>query len=359
MEHPCNPGGAVSRIRASRAVARAPVAGVGTLAWVGPFAAAALFVVSIAPVVSAAEQLRGPVPAREIVIPGERVFPESLTSTPDGTVIIGSLGASTIFRAAPGSARAEPWIERGSNGMDGVAGVLADPRSGTLWACTATIDLTSGAPPAASALLAFDLATGAPRARYPLPAPDSFCNDVAVAADGTVYATDSTHMNVLRLAPGATALERWAGDAFGRSGEILDGIAILRGRVYVNVYRTGRLYAIDVRRDGSAGRIAEIALDRPLASPDGMRSLGRDSLLVAESGGGGRLARVDVRGDRARVVTLADGFADGPAAVTVVGDTPWVLEAQFARLAEPPGAATPARPFRATAVALSGGERRR
>jgi sugar lactone lactonase YvrE len=292
-------------------------------------------------------------PPRTLEIPGERVFPESLTSTPDGTVIVGGLGSRTIYRAPPGASRAEPWIPPGTNGMEAIAGVLADARSGTLWACTARIDLAAGTPPAASALLAFDLATGAPRQRYPLPEPDSFCNDVAIGADGTVYATDSTHMNVLRLAPGGTRLEPWAGGgAFGNPGEILDGIAILRGRVYVNVYRTGRLYAIEVARDGRAGRIAAIALDRALAMPDGMRPLGPSSLLVAEAGGGGRLSRVDMRGDRASVLTLADGLADGPAAVTVVGGAALVLEAQFARLAERPGAATPPRPFRATAVAL-------
>lgn len=290
---------------------------------------------------------------REIVVPGERVFPESLTSTPDGAVIIGSLGARTIYRAAPAATRAEPWILPGTAGMEGVAGVLADPRSGTLWACTASVDLTQTVPPAASALLALDLATGALRRRYPLPAADSFCNDIAIGADGTVYATDSTHMNVLRLVPGGAALEPWAGGgAFGGGDAILDGIAILRGRVYVNVYRTGRLYAIDVARDGRAGRIAELALDRPLELPDGMRAYGSGSLLVAEAGGGGRLSRLDVRGDRVRVTTLAGGFADGPAAVTVVGRTAYVLEAQFARLAEPPGAATPPTPFRARAVAL-------
>jgi len=40
----------------------------------------------------------------ELAIPGERIYPESLTTSADGTVIIGSIGARTIFRVRPGSA---------------------------------------------------------------------------------------------------------------------------------------------------------------------------------------------------------------------------------------------------------------
>ncbi len=45
----------------------------------------------------------------EIVVQGERVYPESLTSASDGTVIIGGLGSHAIYRAKPGSAAAEDY----------------------------------------------------------------------------------------------------------------------------------------------------------------------------------------------------------------------------------------------------------
>src|SRR5262249_303786 len=38
-----------------------------------------------------------------INIPGERVFPESLTSTTDGSIIIGSIGQKQIYRVKPGA----------------------------------------------------------------------------------------------------------------------------------------------------------------------------------------------------------------------------------------------------------------
>jgi hypothetical protein len=59
-------------------------------------------------------------PPAEIVIPGEKIFPESLTSTADGSVIVGSIAAKTIFRAKPGSATAEAWIQPGTDGLGNI-----------------------------------------------------------------------------------------------------------------------------------------------------------------------------------------------------------------------------------------------
>src|SRR3546814_15105611 len=40
-------------------------------------------------------------------------FPESITSTEDGGLILGSVGGGAIYRVAPGSSKAEPrWEER-------------------------------------------------------------------------------------------------------------------------------------------------------------------------------------------------------------------------------------------------------
>ncbi len=50
-------------------------------------------------------------PITEITLPGTRVFPESITSTADGTLIVGSLGHGNVSRIAPGSTTAEEWIK--------------------------------------------------------------------------------------------------------------------------------------------------------------------------------------------------------------------------------------------------------
>ncbi len=72
----------------------------------------------------------------EVAIPGNHVYPESLTATSDGTLIIGSLAEGNIYRVPPGAAHAEEWIKQGPNHLLSVLGVLADEQSGTLWACS-------------------------------------------------------------------------------------------------------------------------------------------------------------------------------------------------------------------------------
>ena len=298
----------------------------------------------------------------EISIPGERIFPESLTSTSDGSVIIGSIVARTIFRAKPGAEHADPWIAPGTDGLQSIFGVFADNRSNTLWACSnpfgPPFSSAAAAQPPPAALFAFDLKTGSSRAHYPFPTAGAFCNDIAIGPDGTVYATDTNNMEVVRLKKGATGLERWAGDgAFGPKGGVLDGISVLGHTVLVNTLATSKLFSVPIKSDGGAGEVVELKLDRPIERPDGMRSFGKDGVLVVEGGAGGRLSRVRLHGADASVTTVKEGFPDGPVSVTVVGSTAYVLEGQLAilmrRTPDPASAPAPSpspRPFHATSV---------
>ena len=60
--------------------------------------------------------------------------------------------------------------------------------------------------PQISALKSYDLATGAPRASYPMPE-DDYCNDLVQGKSGNLYVTDSLYPRILRLAPGKAALQ--------------------------------------------------------------------------------------------------------------------------------------------------------
>lgn len=303
--------------------------------------------------VAGCSDLRSPDLPAAISIPGDRLFTESLTSSRDGTVYVASygidgFGARTIYRAAPGSAVAEVWIPPATANSPGYLGVFADDNTNTLWACVLPERMAGGPQTAPSILRAFDLLTGAIKASYPLPTSGAICNDIAIAGDGTVYATDTENMEILRLRTGASALEVWSGNgAFGDRGGILDGIAILGDRVFVNTLATNKLFAVSIEPDGAAGPVAEIELNRPILAPDGMRSFGQDLLLV-ESGGPGRLSRVTLSGNSGEVTTLSEGYPGGAVAVTVVGTNAYVLEAQFA--AEETLPKTPTRPYEAVAV---------
>lgn len=277
----------------------------------------------------------------EIGFTDGRIFPESLTSTKNGAVYFGSNGQDAVYRAAPNAAKAEVWIKPKSNGLQTVLGVFADEKTGTLWVCASQSGGRGGAPVVGeTALKAFSLKDASFKASYTFPGGNGLCNDIAVAKDGTVYATDTTQARVLRLKKGAKAFETWASDKALLA--TADGIVVLSdGNVYVNSVGQSTLMRIPVKKDGSAGPITKLELSQPVMGPDGMRSIGGMKILLVE---GGKLDEVTISGDKAMIKTIK-GDMPGITAVTLVGNTAWVSEARLNdRTKADPG------PFRAIAV---------
>lgn len=266
----------------------------------------------------------------EIEITDTMVSPESLTSAQDGTVFFGSSTKGTIYRAVPGAAKAEAWIQPGNTGLMNVLGVFADDRANTLWVCSSATGGRRGAPVVGETTLrSYDLRMAAVKGVYPFPG-GGLCNDIAVAQDGTTYATDTTGGRILRLKPGASALDVWASDPLLA---IVDGIALLAdGAVYVNTFTTGRLLRLQVRPDGSAAPPVQLETSVPFRQPDGLRSVGRNRLLQAE--GGGRAAEITINGDKAEVRSLKEGLT-GATAITLVGNTAYVLIERLKAVAVP------------------------
>lgn len=252
--------------------------------------------------------------AKDVTINDDSPASESLTSTNDGTLIIGSTTKSEIFRASKGAATADVWIKPGTNGLQRVLGVLADEPSGTLWACS-----SGSLGGASTGLKTFDLKTGAPKGSYDFPGGTGLCNDIAIASDGTAYATDTSGGRVLRLKKGAGTMDEWVKDAKFNG---LDGIAFGDDHtIYVNNFFGGTLLRIPIGNDGAAGPVSEIKTSEPITRPDGMRSAGPNKLLLIE---GGHLDRVTIDGDNAKIDVLKGGF-NGVTAVTQTGRVAWVL----------------------------------
>ncbi len=256
-----------------------------------------------------------------ITINEENVRPESVTSSRDGAVYFGSMGKGTIYRALPGSSVAEPWITAGAAGLTNVLGVLAHDASGTLWVCQNSTGGRDGAPATGqTALRSFDLSTGAAKGTYPFPNNGGVCNDITVADDGTVYATETVPNRIVRLRRGADVPEVWFTDPQLGSA---DGIAQLAdGALYVNGFRGNGLFRIPINADGSAGSIQRIETSLQLDRPDGLRPVGAMKLLQTEQGG--RLAELIIDGTRAEMRVIKDGLSRA-SAVTVIGDQAVVL----------------------------------
>jgi streptogramin lyase len=277
------------------------------------------------------------VPA-SISLPGERIFPENITSTKDGTLYVGSLGAGGVIRIKPGAAKGELWIKPGAFGSRSIFGVLADERSNTLWTCSndlSVLGVVIESTELGSALKGFDLMTGQGKVSAKLPGDHTLCNDIAIGADGSAYVTNSAAPQILRLPPGGNRLEVWADNpllAPPAGGAGLDGIAFgTGGRLYVDTYTRGELFRIDVV-DGKAGKVTKLRPSRPLALSDAIRPLRGDEFLIIE--GVGRLDRMRIQGNRALIKTVHDGYAV-PTGVAVVGQTAWVSEGQLSFVFDP------------------------
>jgi len=292
-----------------------------------------------------------------IPILGTKAFPESITSTTDGTLYVGRLGDGGVVRVKPRTRESTIFVQPGASGSRSILGVFADEASNTLWACSN--DLSALGAPATgsdtgSALKAFDLKTGNGKRSVSLPGSHAFCNDIAVDAQGSVYVTDSANPNILKLSAGATAFDVFAQDssfsAAQSDGAGLDGIAFGNdGNLYVTNYTAGELVRVEVK-GGRAGRITALLGNHQLKFPDALRTLGNNSFLLVE--GSGTLDRVVIQGDTFAVTQVHGGFAT-PTSVARTGTTAWVSEGNLAYFFDPSKKSlTPSLPFRIYAIPL-------
>ena len=262
-------------------------------------------------------------PVTEITLPGTRIFPESITSISDGTLIVGSLGHGNVSRITPGTAMVEEWIKPGTGGLNQVLGVYADEKGKTLWVCSNNLENKGEA----TAAMAFDLKTGAPKGTYPLPGDGTLCNDIAAASDGTTYFTDTRQGSVLMLKPGGKSLEIAAKDPLLAGA---DGLAFGEKTIlYVNSVSAGKLLRLDLGPDGKAKSVVELKLSRPVDRPDGMRAIGKNRLLLAENSG--KMSIVTFEGEglhNAVITTIKEGLESTPG-VTATRGMAWIVEGKL------------------------------
>ena len=288
--------------------------------------------------------------AATIELPGRQAYPESLAAAADGTLYVGSAGAGGVLRVAPGTLKAEQWIAPGAFGSRSILGVFVDAQRGLLWVCSDDLASAKIVSPGAgpTALKGFDLKSGAGKESIALPGNDPFCNDIALAADGTVYVSESTNGRVLKLSPDMKGFTVWAAD---RQLLDIDGIAFgADGNLYANTYAGNGFFRIDVR-DASAAGIVRLVTPRELFHPDGMRTESGNTFLMAE--GSGKLDRISVKGDAVELQTLSDTLLE-PAAVARIGPTVWVAETQISALFDDKHVLVPKLPFRIVGVPLAG-----
>ena len=280
--------------------------------------------------------------AADITVDVPMAFPESLTSTANGTLYIGSMNLGAVYRALPGETKAVTWVGKEAGNFGMVLGVLADFPSRTLWVCD------NHGPNAY--LKAFSLKSAALMKTYELPG-GGFCNDIALKGKDA-YITDTKGGRVLKLADGSDALTVWyTNDAADAS---LDGLVWQGDALFTNTYNGNHLIRIAMNADGSAGKGVNLATSMDIYQPDGMRLSNDGKILMVEGrgkDGNGRLDEVTVSGDNATITVVHDKYML-PTAVTVVGKTAWVLEAKLNYQRDPALKGKDPAPFKAYAVTL-------
>jgi hypothetical protein len=288
----------------------------------------------------------------DILIDGNAVHPESVTSTPKGALFTGSIGG-TIYRASPGETVARPFIvPSAENGLRSVFGVLADAKSGRLWVCSVSnsfVPRVVGAPPAApSEVVAFDLQSGRLIGRWPFPAPGGTCNDIAIAKDGSAYASDTPGGRVLKLARGGKTLEVVASDERLKGIDGLDFGA--DGALYWNNVQKNELWRMTLPAVGAPARFTRLQASEKMGGPDGLRHIGGNRFLQAE-GTSGRATVVTIKDDEARIQVLREGLNSSPG-ITLIGNTVYVVEGKIQYLFNPDLRGKDPGPFKAIAIPL-------
>ncbi|HWK54812.1 MAG TPA: hypothetical protein VNR18_10605 [Hyphomicrobiales bacterium] len=287
-------------------------------------------------------------PLPDIRIMDTQVFPESLSSDAAGNVYVGST-KGIVYRAQAGTDQARPWIQHDAeNGILAILGVLADDASATLWLCSAPNFLGPERSEGTSALKAFDLRSGAFKGSWDFPPPASVCNDITIAPDGSAYASDTSNGRIFKLAPRGTALELFGSDPalVGIDGLAFSGDGVL----YANNVRTQEVFRVESTADGRMGALTSLQLSHTLGGPDGMRLIADDHFLQAE-GTLGRVGILSIEGNVATLDILRDDFVSTPA-VTLVGDTAYVLESHIGYVLDPALQGQEPPPFMIYAVPL-------
>lgn len=260
-----------------------------------------------------------------IPLPNEDFFPEGIALSVDGIAYVGSLARGEIWAIDTATGDASLFAGAEADLMS-VLGVHVSASGTTLFACSSDPALQHAE--RAPELVAFNLADSRVTARYPFPE-GGLCNDISELEDGTILVTDSAHPRIMALDSIGDFTEWLRDEQFQAEGFALNGIAVSGETVFVGAYATGALFAIQTDSDGAEA--VPISLERPLAGPDGIESLGSGDLLVAE-GQSNTLSLIRVSQDMSSgiIEPVATGFQT-PTTVAANGDKAFVVQGQLGR----------------------------
>lgn len=260
---------------------------------------------------------------------------ESVALAPDGRWLFGDVRNRCVWQRAADGRMSR--LTAADAKLPGVFSLAVDARAGVLWAGLSAVKEMRGyteADRGRASLAQFDLENGKLLREFPVPADgrEHVLGSIAVASDGSVFATDSASPTIWRLAPGAATPERWLEHAAFRS---LQGLAFSAdaSALYVADYGQG-LWRIDLA--SRAPRLLAAPAGTTLFAIDDLQRHGRDLIAVQNGFAPHRVVRIalDERGEPHAVTVLESGhpaltdagtgtLANG--AYVFVGNSGWEL----------------------------------
>jgi DNA-binding beta-propeller fold protein YncE len=269
--------------------------------------------------------LAGDPQAQSIALPAN-FFPEGVTASPVGRLYVGSIADGSIYTVGPTETTATPFLPANTLDKPSVLGMAVNADGSILWVCNTVTAAPAGTLPSA-AIVGIDAATRQIKAKHEMPpsAVGSFCNDIVISANGTLWATESFGGRLFRI-PAADLLTNSAATAWLQAAELAgplpdgpkvgvfgaNGLALVSGKLFVVNSSRGTLLSIDptlaepVSGDLHPVALTEAGADIVLANPDGVTKVSNTELLVVENGlftdangtivdrGGKRLIRVSL-----------------------------------------------------------------
>ncbi|HTV20957.1 MAG TPA: hypothetical protein VMG12_19865 [Polyangiaceae bacterium] len=244
----------------------------------------------------------------EISLP-DNFFPEGIAATRGGRLFVGSVRTGAIYTVAPGAQEAEEFT---SALRPSTVGMTVGNDNQTLWLCNT--DLT--ATPPTAAVTGLDITNRSTFGTHVLPPSDSgagsFCNDLVMSPDGSLWITESFGGRIFRIPADNLGVnnsaEVWlqadnltppGPNTFGANG-----ITLLGGKLYTVVTDRSALFSIDPALENPTGSDLKLVslTDRDgdrvtLVRPDGITAIpgSPTDMLIVENGlnadGGKRVVR--------------------------------------------------------------------
>jgi sugar lactone lactonase YvrE len=249
---------------------------------------------------------------KSIALPAD-FFPESITVNSGGRMYVGSVANGGIYTVNPGAEEAAEFVPPGTLAKSAVLGMAVNGDNGLLWVCNNDV----AASPVVSDIVGIGAGDRQVKASHPLAASPvgAFCNDIVIAPNGTLWATESFGGRIFRIPPGEllsnTPATAWlqatelAGPEGPSSAFGVNGIALVSGKLFLVNSSRGQLLSIDpTLAQPTSADLKVVALSEAgtpgklLVTPDGITPVGNTDLLVVENGfldangGGKRLARI-------------------------------------------------------------------